>query len=428
MRAYKILSANENNKVDGRDESMIVIEFREAGTTGEYYSGITHNCSKDGFVFESDTLGLPPSTMLDFKLKHPDRDETINCLGDVAWTTKQKNGFVAEVKLHNIPTEKQTFLAEIMPPHPAADSANRKDLKPSQSLSAEDGNPAQNGSYSGRITESIVAAVLKNSTNVTGSSADRDIPEPVPIKVRIEQSGFESKVKNKQGKKLPILITGLIVIASAVLAGYLTHNSSIEWLKERSSSLLMSGSAVSVIPQEDELLSSEIKEQANPQFEEAPIITEPENTLIDKVTIAADGVRPSGSMPTESVEETVDSTKNKLDRSEQIEASFNPEADDLILDKDTPTESLNKGVRTGETVTSDRFIIHVSSWKTKEYAILMYKKVMSLYPDAIMVFENNYSIVMIPNIASHEKAVSISEELADKFDISPLIYVQKRKI
>ena len=95
---------------------------------------------------------------------------------------------------------------------------------------------------------------------------------------------------------------------------------------------------------------------------------------------------------------------------------------DLIPDEDSPSESANKGSETGETVAGERFNIHVSAWKTKGYAMSINKKVMSFYPDAIMVFENNYYIIMVPNIASREEALSIAEELADRLNVSPLIY------
>jgi hypothetical protein len=135
---------------------------------------------------------------------------------------------------------------------------------------------------------------------------------------------------------------------------------------------------------EDELPLNEIKEPANTQIEEAPIITEPENTFLDTVPIAAD--------------------------------------------EDSRSESLNKGSETWETVAGERFIIYVSAWKTKGYAMSINKKVMSFYPDAFMVFENNYHVIMIPNIASYEEAFSISKELANRFDLSPIIYVQQRNI
>jgi hypothetical protein len=329
---------------------MIVIEFRKAGTTDEYYTGITHNCSDDGFSFESEILDLQSGTVLDFKLKHPDRDETINCSGDVVWTTKQKYSLITGVKLHSVPTEKQNILSEIISPSlPPADSATRKELKPAQSPSAEDRDPVQNESYSDIITESIVSAVRENRAEETGSTAERDISEAVPPEVRTEKSGSASKVKNRPGKLSLVLITVLVVSASAILAGYPIHNSSIERLKERLSSLLMRRNTVSeVLPK---------------------------------------------------------------DREDAL-----------------PSESLNKGPETGETVAGERFIIHVSAWKTKEYAMSINKKVISFYPDAIIVFENNYHIIMVPNIASREEAVSIAEELADRFDLSPLIYVQQRNI
>jgi hypothetical protein len=385
---------------------MIVIEFREAGTTGEYYSGITHNCSVDGFIFESETLDLLSGTVLDMKLKHPERDETISCSGDVVWTKKQKYGFIGEVKLHSVPTEKQNILAEIISlSPPPADSATRKELKPVQSPSVEDPDSVQNESYSDRITESIVSAVWKNSAEETGSTEERDISESVSPEVRTEKSGSASKVKNGQGKLSPALITVLVVAAFAVLAGYLIHNSSTESLQERLSSLLMSRNTVS------EVLPKDREDQ------------------------------PSRLAPTEAGEGAVDPSPDSLDKPEKTETGivvieekintdpgFNQEVTDLIPDEDSSFESLNKGPETGETVAGERFIIHVSAWKTKKYAMSINKKVMSFYPDAITVFQNNYHIVMVPNISSHEKALSISEELAYRFNVSPLIYVQQHNV
>jgi hypothetical protein len=434
----------ENNKVDERDESMIVIEFRKAGSTGEYYSAITDNCSYDGFIFESQTIDLQSGIELEFKIKHPDRDETINCSGDVAWITKQEYGFIAEVKLHSVPTEKQNILAEIIPSHPPADIATRQELKPAQSPSAEDRDPVQNESYSDRITESIVSAVSRNSTEEAGSTEERDISEAVSPEVRTEKSGSASKVKNGQGNLSPLLITVLIVSASAVLAGYLIHDSSTERLKERLSSLLMIRNTVSEVltkDRVDERPLNEIKKPANAQIEEVPLITNSEDTFLDTAPKAADVYEPSRSAPTEAEEETVDPSQDSLDKPEKTETGIavieekidpypgsNREATDLISDEDSPSESLNKGPETVETVASKRFIIYVSAWQRKEYAMSIKKKIMSYYPDAFMVFENNHHIIMVPNIASYKEALSISKELAHRLNLSPLIYVQQRNI
>ncbi len=423
---------------------MIVIEYREAGTTGEYYYGITHNCSKDGFIFESETFDLLSGTVLDLKLKHPDRDETINCLGDVAWTKKQKYGFIAKVILHSVPTEKQSILDEIISLSPPSDGAVRKELRPTPSPSAEDRGTAQIEGYSDIITESIVAAVRKNNPEETGREEERDISEAVPIEEKIDKVGSASKVKNKPGKLSPALITVLIVLASAILVSYLIHENSTEKLEEMSSSMLMSRDTVPGVQPEyraDEIPLNEIKEPATAQIEESLIITETQNTFLDTVPVAADGDGPPRSAPNETGEEKVDPTPDSLGKSDKNETGiaviikqidpdpgFKQDVTDLIPDVNSLSESLNKGPETGETIAGERFIVHVSAWKTKEYAVYINKRVMSFYPDAFILFENNHHIVMVPNIASHEEAFSISEELADRFDVSPLIYVQHRNI
>lgn len=424
---------------------MIVIEFREAGTTGEYYYGITHNCSEDGFIFESETIDLREGTVLDLKLKHPEKEETINCYGDVVWTKKQKYGFVAKIKLHNVAPQKQKILAEIISlSPPPAESATRIELPPAQAPSAEDRGPAQNKRYSDIITESIVSSVSKNSAEETISSEERNISDAVPAEMRTEKSHSASNVNNRQEKKSWVFITVLIVLASVVFASYFIHNNSTEELKERPSHLLMNRNTASeVLPEnrKENLPLNEIKEPANDHIELAPIIIETENTYLDTNAKTADGDEPSWSALTEAGEETVDPSPNSLNKPDKAEkviavieekvdpdTGFDQKVTDLITDEDSSPESLDKGPETGEAVAGKRFIIHVSAWKTKEYAMTIKKKIMRFYPDSIMVFENDYHVVMIPNIASREDALSISEELADRFDVSPLIYVQQRNI
>ncbi|HDH10999.1 MAG TPA: PilZ domain-containing protein [Nitrospirae bacterium] len=376
----------EEKRLSERKESMVVIEFRKAGTADEYYAGITRNYSDDGFSFESETLNCRSGAMLEFKLKHPDRDEIIKCLGGVIWTRQQKYGLIAGVKLHSVPTEKQNILAEIMSPFHShlTDSAIRKELKPAQLPSPAQSPPAedrdvQNERYSDIITESIVSAVRKNNAEETGSTEEEDIVEAVPPEVRTEKYSSAPKVKNRQGKLSPVLITVLIVSALAVLVGYLINNSSTEKIDSDAG-----------FNQAVDLIADTEKIDPDPGFNQA-------------VDLVAD--------------------TEKIDPDQ----GFNQEVD-IISDEDIPSESLNKGLETGETVAGERFIVHVAAWKTKVYAMSIKKKVMNFYPDSIMIFENNYYIIMVPNIASREEAVSIAKELADRFNVSPLIYVQQRNI
>ncbi|GBE40478.1 hypothetical protein BMS3Bbin09_00360 [bacterium BMS3Bbin09] len=376
----------EEKRLSERKESMVVIEFRKAGTADEYYAGITRNYSDDGFSFESETLNCRSGAMLEFKLKHPDRDEIIKCLGGVIWTRQQKYGLIAGVKLHSVPTEKQNILAEIMSPFHShlTDSAIRKELKPAQLPSPAQSPPAedrdvQNERYSDIITESIVSAVRKNNAEETGSTEEEDIVEAVPPEVRTEKYSSAPKVKNRQGKLSPVLITVLIVSALAVLVGYLINNSSTEKIDPEPG-----------FNQEVDLVADTEK-------------IDPDQGFNQEVDLVAD--------------------TEKIDPDQ----GFNQEVD-IISDEDIPSESLNKGLETGETVAGERFIVHVAAWKTKVYAMSIKKKVMNFYPDSIMIFENNYYIIMVPNIASREEAVSIAKELADRFNVSPLIYVQQRNI
>ena len=64
----------EKKRYTERYESMIVIEFREYGETGDYYGGLMLNYSESGFSFESETLELQSGTVLEFKIKHSSKE------------------------------------------------------------------------------------------------------------------------------------------------------------------------------------------------------------------------------------------------------------------------------------------------------------------------------------------------------------------
>jgi len=420
--ARRITKLTEEKRRSERKENMIVIEFRKAGTTDDYYAGITQNFSDYGFSFESDNLDCRSGAVLDFKLKHLGRDKAINFLGIVVWTMKQKYGLIAGVKLHTVPTEKQSILAEIISlSHPPADSATRKELSPVQSPSAEGRAPVLKESDSSIITESIVSAIGKSCNEETtgtqekaisevippevrterpdsaskekGSMEEKDISSVVPPEVRNERSSSVTKVKNKPGKISPVLIMVLIISASAVLAGYFIYNSSTEKINF-APALDQEAEKINIAP----ALNQEVEKKAP-----VPALDQE----AEKINLAS-------------------ALAQELEKADPDTGLV--QGVDLIPYEDIPAASVNRGAETLETVEGERFVVHVCAWETKGYAMAFNKKVMRLYPDAIIVFENDHHIVMVQDIVSREEALSIVEDLAGSLDVSPLIYVQKSSL
>ena len=100
----------------------------------------------------------------------------------------------------------------------------------------------------------------------------------------------------------------------------------------------------------------------------------------------------------------------------------------IIPEEEPPSQDFNKGPERAQDVTGERYIIHISARKTKKYALSLNKKIMRLYPDTIIIFENDRYIIMIPNLASREEARTIVTKLTNNLDVSPLIYRQRRNI
>ena len=262
------------------------------------------------------------------------------------------------------------------------------------------------GKKEGIITESIVAAVRKSSAEEKGNAeevdtpeaappevrteepapaseetdipVERDIPKAVPAKVRNEISGSASKEKKRSGKLSPLLIMVLII----AVGGYYIYTSSSEKI-DPAPVFEQEVEEITPVPQLDqEVIEKEIIE---------PILTQEATGKID------------------------------------LEPVYNREADTASVE-DGPSESPVKAAENNVPVVGEHFIVHVGAWETEAYSMQVKEKVMSVYPDAIIIFENDHYIVMIPNIVSREEAQAVSDELAVNLDVSPLIYIQQRRL
>ena len=297
----------------------------------------------------------------------------------------------------------------------------------------------------GIITESIVAAVRKSSADEKGNAeevdtpeaappevrteepapapeetdtpVERDIPKAVPIKVRTEIPGSRSKEKKRQGKLSPLLIMALII----AVGGYYIYTSSSEKI-DSAPVFEQEVEEITPVPQLDqEVIEKEIIEpihsqEATENIPPASVPAQEVNKEIDHEPILSqETAAPVPDLTQEATE--------KID----LEPVYNREADTAPVE-DGPSESPVKAAENNVPVVGERFIVHVAAWETEGYAVQVKEKIMSVYPNAIIIFENDHYIVMVPNIVSREEAQAVSDELAVNLDVSPLIYIQQRRL
>ena len=61
------------------------VEFR---VNGDLFSGMTKNVSRDGISFISQSCSADAGTPLQFQMQNPQREDTIEAYGDIAWKRK----------------------------------------------------------------------------------------------------------------------------------------------------------------------------------------------------------------------------------------------------------------------------------------------------------------------------------------------------
>lgn len=240
-----------------------------------------------------------------------------------------------------------------------------------------------------------------------------DIPEAYPAEAQAVKTAPSDKMKNRPRKLSPIKIALLVISAISVLAGYYMYNPGFE--------------SVGPYPGFDQ--ETPLKGDTSPvpdpetaaEIDTAPVLQPETSATTDPKNLTAQEIKIGRDRYTAPDQEAV--VKNDPNYNNDYEAA------NVIPEEEAPSsEEANQGPEAVAGLADERFIVHVSAWETKRYAESFKQKVISLYPNAVIIFENDHYIIMIPNITSREKALSTAAELAEKLDVSPLVYIQQRKI
>jgi hypothetical protein len=96
-----------------RSEIILVVMFRVAKKSLDYFHGITRNFSNEGLSFEYHNCNLQPGDILDIKLKHPNRDLLISAMGEILWEKGSDFTREAGMKLWVLNREAKRKLTEL---------------------------------------------------------------------------------------------------------------------------------------------------------------------------------------------------------------------------------------------------------------------------------------------------------------------------
>jgi hypothetical protein len=72
----------DNKRKFSRFNFALDVEFNASGVA---FSGITKNVSRDGISFILKSCSIDPGLPLQFQMQNPQREDTIEACGDIAW-------------------------------------------------------------------------------------------------------------------------------------------------------------------------------------------------------------------------------------------------------------------------------------------------------------------------------------------------------
>ncbi len=433
---------------------MVVVEFRQHGSSDEYHAGIISEYENERFFIESEAPDLRCGDQLELMLKTPGRDLSVIASGNVVTVQKKGFGFRAEVKLNSMSVVNQKTLDEIVESAFTPDSERAEEMARTMTAALK---PAEDFDKPDKVTEMIMSAV--EIDRAAGSLRDKianDHPEgtqeSVPDNSDIctdnnDPSSDELSDGEEGTQKGVIRVLSRIVIsfaaavALAITVYYVGSGSRSGDIQEELVTVEKETFAESIsLPDELDLAYDE--GTSSPDIHGDLREIKPVNVeLVSNEEIKVGGSESEINTLSSDKEDVAETMTTAVTVPEKKEISQEPltggSVEDESAQKNIPVvvlaenaldQSLESKLSNGVAEVDKRYIIHVSAWQTDVYAKMMIKKIRRTYPNAFTLLENDYYVVMIPDVKSREEAAVIVEDLIIEYDVEPLVYVQQRML
>jgi outer membrane protein OmpA-like peptidoglycan-associated protein len=226
-----------------RSDVLLIVEFRPLNKTTEFLQGVTENISYEGFNFDSQTHSFNTGEILEFKLKHPQRDLSVSFPGEIIWKREAWYKSVTGVKFKDIDAGIENKIKELIlflsngdaePSSAGIEEAQKEEKSPektekSAATPAEDLSTADSGISSAidKITDKSGTASepeTEKTDDLQGISVNHEAPPNINQQVNKEPLTFDGVFKEgkDRGKKSWLYISlaaVLIVVSVFVLSG-----------------------------------------------------------------------------------------------------------------------------------------------------------------------------------------------------------------
>lgn len=118
-----------------RHDIFLIVEFKPLKSGGGFSIGITRDLSPDGFSLESQTIECQRGDILEFRLKHPDAEWTVDISGEVIWRNHSWYKYIIGIKFLKVDEEQNTKILKLM--SAVKDASNTPDLNSNDSESMQ---------------------------------------------------------------------------------------------------------------------------------------------------------------------------------------------------------------------------------------------------------------------------------------------------
>ncbi len=426
---------------------MIVVEFRQHGSSDEYHAGMISDFKNKLFYIESEAPDLRYGDQLELMLKTPGQDLTVNAAGNVVMVQKKGLGFSAEVKLHALSEADQKILDEMMESAFTPGSKRAEETAKTMTAALK---PAEDFDKPDKVTELIMSAVeIDRAEGMHSDEIAGDLPEAtkesVPDSNDTDSDEFPSEEDGAQKGVVRVLSRIVISFAAAVVLAIAVYyvgsgSRSGDIQEERVIVEKETLAKATSLSDEHDLADDEgiaspdihgdlteikpvnIKSVSNEQIE-IDVLELENNTLLSDSEGVAETVATAVTAP-----EKKEVSQEPLSGGPVEDGSAQQNITVVVSAENTLDESSDSKFANGLAEVDKRYIIHVSAWQTDVYAEMMIKNVRRTYPSVFTLLENDYYVVMIPDVKSREEAAVIVEDLIIEYDVEPIVYVQQRKL
>ena len=403
-----------NRREFKRFKTLLIVNIQPHSEPSSFFFGITKNISFEGFIFESQNFNLKPGNILEFKLKHPDKDLSLTAVGEIIWEKETKYEYLAGVKFHRMNEEIKSKISKLV--------STDEDIVTEQDINKEDseiiGSETIDNSVLTEQPDSQDQNLLAEA--ISRSLSDIESEKPASISssnlkdsAATDRSHGTKNDKNEileQHRKSSVYKTAVLIATITVVASL----SFVFWKSrvniDHSALNASNDTAVEDIEYDPEINMPALQDKPELGL---PDISQESSSFAEPEDIAGIEPLPIEQEPSLNVEPgKSDKTAGKTNQ----QSKENKQVDDVERTRIIKYSAEPK-----------KYFIQVGAWKNPDFAKKALSELKKDYPETYRFFKNNLQIIIIPDILTKSRANTMSKEIENKFDLKPLVALMHKE-